>query len=541
MKTRINRRSFVSGAALGAGSILGGAFNNALAANAKEGSSQGPVANTTSGKIRGVVQENKVLAFRGIPYGAPTGGANRFMPPVKPEAWTGIKDTVEWGPEAPQGPHTEIPEVAATIPKQTVSEDCLHLNVWTNGLDSRKRPVMVWFHGGGFTSGNGSYTMYDGGNMARKHDTVNVTVNHRLNSFGFLYLAEIGGAKYGQASNCGILDAVAALEWVRDNIANFGGDPNNVTIFGQSGGGGKVSTLLAMPSAKGLFHRAIIQSGANVKGVPREEGTKTAQALMSKLGVTTVEELQAVPMDQLIQATLTTRGLRLAPVVDGKTLPSDPFDPTAPTLSADVPLLIGTVEFEVNFFPNTQLDPIDDAQLHAAVKQATRAADADVDKLIALYRKGRPTASAIDLSQIIASDGFRAQVITEADRKTAQPAPVYMYYFTWKSPVRDAKLKSFHTLEIPFTVENVDEAKAMTGSGPDRYPLQEKMSGAWAAFARSGNPNHKGLPNWPAFKSDQRATMIFDNQCKVVNDPHGEEFRALAALRPPPFGAPPRA
>jgi para-nitrobenzyl esterase len=541
MKTKINRRSFVSGAALGAGSILGGAFNNALAANAKEGSSQGPVANTTSGKIRGAVQENKVLAFRGIPYGAPTGGANRFMPPVKPEAWTGIKDTVEWGPEAPQGPHTEIPEVAATIPKQTVSEDCLHLNVWTNGLDSRKRPVMVWFHGGGFTSGNGSYTMYDGGNMARKHDTVNVTVNHRLNSFGFLYLAEIGGAKYAQASNCGILDAVAALEWVRDNIANFGGDPNNVTIFGQSGGGGKVSTLLAMPSAKGLFHRAIIQSGANIKGVPREEGTKTAQALMSKLGVKTVEELQAVPMDQLIQATLTTRGLRLAPVVDGKTLPGDPFDPTAPTLSADVPLLIGTVEFEVNFFPNTQLDPIDDTQLHTAVKQATRAADADVDKLIALYRKGRPTASPIDLSQIIASDGFRAQVVTEADRKVAQPAPVYMYYFTWKSPVRDGKLKSFHTLEIPFTVENVDEAKSMTGSGADRYPLQEKMSGAWAAFARNGNPNHKGLPNWPAFKSDQRATMIFDNQCKVVNDPHGEEFRALAALRPPPLGAPPRA
>ena len=199
MKTKINRRSFVSGAALGASSILSGALNKAIAANAKDGSAQGPVANTTSGKIRGVVQENKVNAFRGIPYGAPTGGANRFMPPVKPEAWTGIKDTVEWGPEAPQGPHTEIPEVAATIPKLTISEDCLHLNVWTNGLDTHKRPVMVWLHGGGFTSGNGSYTMYDGANMARKHDVVTVTVNHRLNSFGFLYLADIGGAKYANA------------------------------------------------------------------------------------------------------------------------------------------------------------------------------------------------------------------------------------------------------------------------------------------------------------------------------------------------------
>jgi para-nitrobenzyl esterase len=531
MKTKLNRRSFVSGAALGASSILGGALNKAIAANAKDGAAQGPVANTTSGKIRGVVQENKVNAFRGIPYGAPTGGANRFMPPVKPEAWTGIKDTVEWGPEAPQGPHTEIPEVAATIPKLTVSEDCLHLNVWTNGLDARKRPVMVWLHGGGFTSGNGSYTMYDGANMARKHDVVTVTVNHRLNSFGFLYLADVGGAKYANASNVGIMDVVAALEWVRDNIANFGGDPGNVTIFGQSGGAGKVSTLLAMPPAKGLFHRAIVQSGANVKGVSTEDATKTAHMLMDKLGVKTADELQQVPMDQLIAATLSTRGLRLAPVVDGKTLPGGPFDPTAPAMSADIPLLIGTTEFEVNFFPNTKLDPIDDAELHAAVKQATRANDAEVDKLIAVYRKGRPHASDVDLSEIIASDGFRSGVITEAERKAAQSAPVYMYYFTWKTPVHDGKLKAFHTLEIPFVLANVDESKSMTGSGADRYPLQDKMSGAWAEFARTGNPNHKGLPNWPTFKTDQRATMIFDNQCKVVNDPHAEERLALASIR----------
>ena len=536
MKTKMNRRSFVSGAALGAGSLLGGALNKTFAANSKDGAVQGPVANTTAGKVRGVVQENKVLAFRGIPYGAPTGGANRFMPPVKPEAWTGVKDTVEWGTEAPQGPHTEIPEVAATIPKQMISEDCLHLNVWTNGLDSRKRPVMVWLHGGGFTSGSGSYTMYDGGNMARKHDVVNVTINHRLNSFGFLYLADIGGEKYAHASNCGILDAVAALEWVRDNIANFGGDPNNVTIFGQSGGAGKVSTLLAMPSGKGLFHRAIIQSGSNVKGVSREDATKTARTLMDKLGVKTPDELQAVPMDQLVAATLGTRGLRLGPVVDGKTLLGDPFDPTAPALAAEIPLLIGTVEFEVTFFPATKLDPIDDAELHAVVKQSTRAADADVDRLIALYRKGRPNASDIDLSQIIASDGFRTPVITEGERKSEQTAPVYMYYFTWKSPVRDGKLKAFHTLEIPFALENVDEAKSMTGTGADRYPLQEKMSSAWAAFARTGNPNHKGLPKWPAFKTDQRATMIFDNQCKVVDDPHGEERLALVALQPPVRG-----
>jgi para-nitrobenzyl esterase len=255
---------------------------------------------------------------------------------------------------------------------------------------------------------------------------------------------------------------------------------------------------------------------------------------MDQLGVKTADELQQIPMDRLIAATVAARGLRLGPVVDGKALPGAPFDPAAPAMSANVPLLIGTTEFEINFFPSTKLDPIDDAELHAAVKQATHAEDAEVDKLIAVYRKGRSSASDIDLAEIIASDGFRSSVIAEAERKAAQPAPVYMYYFTWKSPVRDGKLKAFHTLEIPFALANVDESKSMTGSGADRYPLQEKMSGAWAAFARSGNPNHKGLPDWPAFNPDRRATMIFDNQCKVVNDPHGEERLALAALRPAP-------
>jgi para-nitrobenzyl esterase len=237
-------------------------------------------------------------------------------------------------------------------------------------------------------------------------------------------------------------------------------------------------------------------------------------------------------MDDLVKATLSTPGLRLAPVIDDKSIPGGPFDPGAPAISADIPLLVGSTEYEVNFFPNTKFDPIDDAGLHAAVKQATRAGDEQVDKLIAVYKKGRPNVSNVELSQIVASDGFRAGVITEAERKSAQKAPVYMYYFTWPSPVHDGKLKAFHTLEIPFVLENVDQGKSMTGTGEDRYPLQDKMSGAWAAFARSGDPNHKGLPKWPAFNTTQRATMIFDNECKAVNDPHGEERLALAALRP---------
>jgi len=515
----INRRCFL-GSAAGAAAV----FVKARAADIK-GASPGPVVETTSGKIRGTVL-NKVNAFKGVSYGEATDISGRFLPPAKPKPWTGVKDALEWGPEAPQGPHTEIPEVAATIPKQGHSEDCLHLNVWTNSVSrGGKRPVMVWLHGGGFASGSGSYSIYDGANMARKHDVVTVTVNHRLNSFGFLYLPEIG------ASNAGMLDVVAALQWVRDNIANFGGDSNNVTIFGQSGGAGKVSTLLAMPSAKGLFHRAMIQSGANLQGISAADAQKTAQTLMGKLNVKTAAELQKVPMDQLVEATLSTPGLRLGPVLDARTLPEGPFTPAAPAMSAEIPVLIGSTEFEVNFFPNTNFSPIDEAALHASVKQATRAGDTDVDKLIAAYRKGRPGYSNVELQQVIASDNFRVGVLTEAERKSAQKAPVYMYYFTWRSPVRDGKLKAFHTLEIPFVLENVDEGKSMTGTGQDRYALQEKMSGAWAAFARNGNPNHKGLPHWPAFNTDARATMIFDNECKAANDPCGAERSALASLR----------
>jgi para-nitrobenzyl esterase len=328
-----------------------------------------------------------------------------------------------------------------------------------------------------------------------------------------------------------MLDAIAALQWVRDNIANFGGDPNNVTIFGQSGGAGKVSTLLAMPGAKGLFHRAIIQSGANLKGVSVSDATKSAEALLTKLSVKTADDLQKVSMDQLIQATSATQGLRLAPVLDGRTLPRDPFSPDASPLSADVPVLLGTVETEVTFFPNTQMDPIDDAALRARVKQAARTDDSQTAQLIDLYRKGRPGVSNIDLALILESDlRFRPGVVAEAELKSAQKAPVYMYYFTWRSPVHDGKLKTFHTLEIPFVTDNVDNGKSMTGTGQDRYALQDNMSAAWAAFARTGNPNHKGLPNWPKFNPTQRATMIFNNECKVVNDPNGEERKALASL-----------
>jgi para-nitrobenzyl esterase len=514
----MNRRKFLGQTAIAAG-VAAGLANTTFA------QSSTPVVETTYGKIRGRLF-NKVNAFQGIPYGGPT-GANRFMHATKPKAWTNILDAVEWGPEAPQGPHTEIPEVAATIPQTGISEDCLRLNVWTTTLNrNAKRPVMVWLHGGGFASGSGSYSIYNGANMARQHDVVMLSVNHRLNSFGFLYLPEIG------ASNSGILDVVAALEWVRDNIERFGGDPKNVTIMGQSGGAGKVSTLMAMPAAKGLFHRAIVQSGANLAGITRADATKNAQALMTKLGVKTAAELQKIPMDALIQATLNTQGVTWGPVVDGASLPGGPFDPAAPGLSADIPVLIGTTEYEITFFPNTKYDPLDDAALLASFKQTTRAAsDADVEKLVATYKKGRPGLTNLDYSLIVASDNFRGRVITQAERKAAQKAPVYLYYFTWQSPVRNKQLKSFHTVEIPFVMANVDEGKSMVGAEQNRYALQDRMSTAWATFAKTGNPNHKGLPNWPAFETKTRPTMVFDNTCKLVNDPAGAERLALETLR----------
>src|SRR5919108_2186567 len=349
-QSQMNRRTFLGVSAAGL-TVLG--------AGRSVDTKPGAVVETTSGKIRGLVID-KVNAFKGVPYGT----AKRFMPATRPSPWTGVRETMEWGHEAPQGPHTEIPEVASTIPKTVVGEDCQALNVWTNSL-SGKRPAMVWLHGGGFTSGNGCYTMYDGANLARKRDAVAVTLNHRLNAFGYMYLGGVGGEKYETSGNVGMMDIVLALQWVRDNISKFGGDPNNVMIYGQSGGAGKVSTLLAMPAAKGLFHRAAIQSGAALRGQTIEAADNSARAFMSKVDAKTVDEMAAMPMEKLIQAAITPGGgVNFGPVLDGKTLIDGPFDPTAPAISSDIPLLIGTVEYEVAFFPFTKFDPIDDAALH---------------------------------------------------------------------------------------------------------------------------------------------------------------------------------
>jgi para-nitrobenzyl esterase len=540
----MDRRSFIGS---GMGALAAGTFVNsklAMALGQASGSTTGATVETTLGKVRGAAQAG-VQAFRGVPYAAATAPPSRFMPPARRQPWNGVRDCMELGLRAPQRNSDffgQVPKAFEVMcPAEPMGEDCLVLNVWTPGTTAgHKRPIMVWLHGGGFTSGSGGFICYNGQELARKHDVVVVTVNHRLTVFGFLYFAGIGGEKFAKSSNVGMLDIVAALEWVRDNAAAFGGDATNVTIFGQSGGGGKVSALLAMPPAHGLFHKAIIQSGADVKGVPVEVANRSAEMFLSRLNLKPdqIDQLQQLSTEQLLAAIPPgggpgTPGLALAPVVDGSTLPGGPFDPAAPAISADIPVLIGTTETEVTFFPNQILDPIDDASLHTRVKQIlAKASDAQADQVIAAYKAGRPGVANTDIYLALASDAtFRAGVMTEADRKSAQKAPVYQYYFTWHSPVDDGKLRAFHTLEIPFAFDLVDMATSMTGAGPERQQLADKVSGAWVSFARTGDPNDKGLPHWSPFDTTKRATMVLDNECKLVNDPHGEEQRLLRSLQ----------
>lgn len=533
----LTRRSFLlAGAAASAGLLFSGSKPRAA------GTTQ-PLVETTCGKVRGALLQG-IATFKGIPYGASTAGANRFMPPQKRQPWSGVRDASSLGQYSPQipGDFTK-PDLQVYYPipnpPETMGEDCLVLNVWTRAIGrAHRRPVMVWLHGGGFaSSSDGPYDLLQ---LAKFGDVVTVGINHRLNMFGYLYLAEIGGEKYADSGNAGMLDIVAALGWVRDNIAAFGGDPANVTIFGQSGGGAKVSTLMAMPAARGLFHRAIVESGSGLRAIPADVAGKNAETLLGPLGITKnrIDELQRLPMEQLLAA-MKSSGPRLAPVVDGRSLPRHPFDPDAPAISADVPMLIGSNRTETTVLigeyqtPDVDVFALDDATMRIQLKKYARLSDADADRLIALYRAAHPGASPSDIFFLITSDrGTRMNAIRQAERKAAQgKAPAYMYLLTWETPILGGKLRSPHNLEIPFVFHDVDnKIDANTGDGKERYALQDQMAGAWVAFARGGNPNHAGLPRWPVYDASTRATMIFDAESKVVNDPDHEERLALGSL-----------
>lgn len=495
------------------------------------------IVETTSGKVRGR-NERGVAIFKGIPYAAPPLGENRFRPPQEVEPWSGTRDALAYGNLAIQADNAfNLPaDLMAIWPLggvEETSEDCLTLNVWTSGTSDSKRPVLFWCHGGGFFTGSGSSPWTDGAELCRLDDVVVVSFNHRLGALGYLHLEDIAGSDFAGAGTAGVRDIVAALEWVRDNIARFGGDPGNVTIFGESGGGAKVSVLMALPSARGLFHKAIIQSGPALQMASREDGTKTARQFLAALGLGEKEagRLRSVPTERILAAQsavqASVRGASIAdrrrlgfnPVIDGAFFPGGPFAPDAPAPSADVPLMIGSNKDEQSLFLG-HLPWVTGAtfdNLPAAMKPYLGERAGEV---IARYRAAQPTLPADQIGLIIVGDlGVRMMSLQMAERKLAQKAAdVFVYLFTWETPVLGGRLRSTHTLEIPFVFSTHGTAE-LTGDDPARLPLGETMSRAWIAFARSGNPG------WPAYNTTDRPTMVFDLPSRVAFDPFGAERR----------------
>lgn len=496
-----------------------------------------PVVDTTAGKVRGYVRRG-IFTFKGIPYADTTAGANRFVPPQKTKPWAGIRSSMQFGSVCPQPPRTgwRNDEEAWLFSWNdgVPGEDCLRVNIWTPGLrDNRKRPVMVWLHGGGYTAGSGQELLsYDGENLARRGDVVIVTLNHRLNVFGFLNLSHYG-SRYTQSANVGMLDIVSALEWVRDNIANFGGDPNLVTIFGQSGGGGKVTALMAMPSAEGLFHRAIVQSGSLLRGVSEEDSARLADTLLKKLNLdsSSVDKIQEIPTDQLEAAAIAATFhppppsgiidfrhvgslLGWAPVVDGSVLPQHPFDPKAPAISARVPLLVGSTLNEfVTAMNHPEYMRMTEAELKTRVHEVFgEKADSAIQACKSIY----PNAIPFEIWSVIAVSSVRGAALTQARLKAAQESgPAYCYQFAWQTPVLNGRPMAFHCSEIAFAFDNTDRCENMTGGGVAARELAAKVSDAWIQFARTGNPGHAGLPRWDPLTEKTNATMIFDTRCEL--------------------------
>ena len=492
---------------------------------------------TSSGIVRGTVNTG-VKIFRGIRYGADTGGKNRFMPPRKPAPWTGARNCIGYGPISPQtasgfrSDYSQLIQWDKHIGTGGMNEDCLSLNIWTPGVnDNAKRAVLVSFHGGGWATGSGNGPMYDGGQLALLGDVVVVTVNHRLASFGYTHLAAVGAPEeFKLAGVCGVMDMVASLEWVRDNIAAFGGDPSRVMIFGQSGGGSKVSTLLATPAAKGLFHRAVVQSGSTLRLIADADAEKSADLFLKKLGVSRarIADIQQLSWEQLLTAQVESTGAAFTPVVDGKYLTHHPFDPTAPAESRDVPVIIATtLEDAALRLTNWELT---DSGLTALLNERFKG---KAEEILALYRPVTAGKTPyLVQAQVFTDTQGRSRATTQAERKAGQGgAPAWLYIWEWATPAFDGKLGAVHGHDVDASFNLYRNGICGTGDKTGRL-MAKRLASTFVAFAKTGKPDNDQIPRWPAYDATTRATMVFDAETRVVND-HRSAIRKYWSQNPP--------
>ncbi len=475
-----------------------------------------PIVTTTSGRVRGVLTDG-ITVFRSIPYAAPQVGPRRFRPPSPVTPWSGVRDATTFGPVAAQAP-SPLETMLGAPPPVSDEAGALTLSIFTPAADAAKRPVMFWIHGGAFVFGSGSSPIYDGTHFARHGDVVVVTINYRLGAFGFLHLDEIFGSEYAGSGNAGILDQVLALEWVRDNIAEFGGDPERVTVFGQSAGGMSVGALLGLPAAQGLFAQAIVQSGGSSFCLPSDRATETARTVLEEAGVETAAALESVSMDAILdgQRAIFAAGLRsdlpFQPVVDGTVLPARPIDAIRDGLGR-VPTMIGTTKDEMTLFTALDLGTgtIDGTVISGVLTETFGDRAPEIE---AAYRELFTDDDPTDLITAIATDRvFRTPALRLAE--AAIDRPTHMYLFSWESPILDGKLKSCHALDLPFVWDAIDRPglTMLTGDGPERQGVADVMHAAWIAFARDGDPG------WPAYDTADRWTRNFDTESGLVADP----------------------
>lgn len=498
---------------------------------------------TSGGKIRGVIRDG-IYVVKGVPYGANTGGVNRFQR-ARPITWGGVRNAIALGAQAPQNVgSTQAGHLTWLRDTTGMSEDCLVLNLFTPSVERTARlPVMVYLHGGSFASGSGGAPGIDGSNLA-KRGVVAITLNHRLNLFGHLYLASAEPEKYADSGNVGLLDLVMALKWIKENAESFGGDAGNVTIFGQSGGGSKVAALMAMPEARGLFSKAIIQSASSLLSLAtQEEAERNTYYFLKEVGIdkSRFHQLHELPAEALLSAM--PAAIRAAgridnyrPVVDGGTVPCQPFSQQAAESSSDIPLMMGWCENEqrLTFASKPAIYQLSKPEAVGELSRLLGVGNERVEDLIRTYAAFRPTDTAGDLvAQIYGDQRYRRNVTRAAELRTSSPgSPTYMYMLNWKTQVLDGLLRTPHTLCVAFAFSNVDIAAGITGTGEDRYALQDEISQAWVQFARSGNPNHVGIPFWSPYDSIKRPTLVFDHRTELVDDPAREERLALALCPP---------